>query len=344
MSSPVLSIVIPTYNRCRFIGATLESIIPQLTEQTELIVVDGASTDDTEAVVNHYLPHCPWLRYVRLAQKGGVDHDYDLGVQLARGNHCWLFTDDDLLRTGAVAAVLEAIKHDHDVIVVNYDIWNVDFSHRLQERAYPNTRDTLYPVGADETFFGELAAGLTFIGAVVVRRSIWLSRYRPRFYGTEFIHVGVLFQKRLPGTEFIIATPYVSIRYGNASWTGRTFAIWMFKWPTLIWSFTAYPESARAAVSAREPWRNLRILSSYRATGAYSLTEYNRYLRNRQTPRLWQFFARIIAAFPGSVANLAWLVYLKMRHGQVGIPEVDLHNSRFYPLNRWPALRRWKIS
>ncbi|MFO0868887.1 MAG: glycosyltransferase [Pirellulales bacterium] len=38
-------------NRARFIGDTLDSIIAQMTSDTELIVVDGASTDDTESVV-----------------------------------------------------------------------------------------------------------------------------------------------------------------------------------------------------------------------------------------------------------------------------------------------------
>ncbi|MBK8051587.1 MAG: glycosyltransferase [Anaerolineales bacterium] len=63
--------MIPTYNRARFIGATLDSIIPQLTGETELLVVDGASTDDTETVVRARIACCPAVRYVRLAEKAG---------------------------------------------------------------------------------------------------------------------------------------------------------------------------------------------------------------------------------------------------------------------------------
>jgi abequosyltransferase len=340
MKTPRLSILIPTHNRARYIGATLDSIIPQLTGETELVVVDGASTDDTETVLRAYVKRCPALRYIRLAEKGGVDRDYDLGVQSARGDYCWLFTDDDLLRDGAITAILNAIEHDHDVIIVNYDVWNQDFSRLLQARTIAADCDRVYAPGDDERFFGDIAPALTFIGSVILRRSLWLARRRAPYYGTEFIHIGALFQARLAGSEFVIAKPYVSIRYGNASWTGRTFAIWMFKWPALIWSFTAYSETARAAVSPREPWRNLRILFSYRATGAYSTTEYKRYLIERRTSSWWQLRARAIAALPGMIANVAWLEYLKLRHGQVGIPEVDLRNSRFYPPKVWSSRRR----
>ncbi|MBK8051588.1 MAG: hypothetical protein IPK16_33560 [Anaerolineales bacterium] len=155
------------------------------------------------------------------------------------------------MREGAIAAVLHAIDADHEVIIVNYSVWNQDFTRELHSELFKFDTDRAYPSGDDVHFFSDVATGLTFIGSVVLHRSLWLSRRRPPYYGTEFIHVGVLFQARLPGSALVLAKPFVGIRYGNASWTGRTFAIWMFKWPMLIWSFTAYPESARAAVSAR---------------------------------------------------------------------------------------------
>jgi glycosyltransferase involved in cell wall biosynthesis len=64
MTTPLLSICIATYNRADYIGETLDSIIPQLTDNVELLVVDGASTDNTEDVVRTYTD--PRIRYVRL--------------------------------------------------------------------------------------------------------------------------------------------------------------------------------------------------------------------------------------------------------------------------------------
>ena len=45
-SAPILSICISTFNRARYIGETVESIVSQLSDSVELVVLDGASPDD----------------------------------------------------------------------------------------------------------------------------------------------------------------------------------------------------------------------------------------------------------------------------------------------------------
>src|SRR6266571_3092358 len=100
-----LSICIATYNRADVIGETLESILPQLREGVELVVVDGASPDATESDVNSYFSGRSDCRYVRLPTKGGVDQDYCLAVEYAKGQYCWLMTDDDILKPNAIDRV-----------------------------------------------------------------------------------------------------------------------------------------------------------------------------------------------------------------------------------------------
>ena len=72
MSAPRLSICIATLNRGAFIGETLESIVSQAANEVEIVVVDGASTDNTEDIVRSYAARFPRLRYLRLENKGGV--------------------------------------------------------------------------------------------------------------------------------------------------------------------------------------------------------------------------------------------------------------------------------
>ena len=78
-----------------------------------------------------------------------------------------------------------------------------------------------------EQFFTQAAAYLTFIGGVVIRRSQWLARQREPYFGTLFIHVGVIFQLPPLQKVSVIAQPLISIRYGNALWTARGFEIWI---------------------------------------------------------------------------------------------------------------------
>src|SRR6266571_4898125 len=99
-----------TRNRAKFIGPTLESILVQATEEVEIVVLDGASTDNTEEVIRRYQARFPRLRYCRQETNMGIDRDFAKAVDLANGDYCWLFCDDDLFKPGAMRVVLEAVK------------------------------------------------------------------------------------------------------------------------------------------------------------------------------------------------------------------------------------------
>src|SRR5665647_2657471 len=111
MSEQKLSICITTYNRGQFIGETLDSILGQMVAGVELVIVDGASPDNTPAVMTQYLLRYPEIRFFREQVNSGVDGDYDKAVGYARGEYCWLMSDDDLLKPGAIQYVLLSLIH-----------------------------------------------------------------------------------------------------------------------------------------------------------------------------------------------------------------------------------------
>jgi glycosyltransferase involved in cell wall biosynthesis len=317
MKSPVLSVCIATYNRAEYIGETLDSLIGQLTEDVEIVVVDGASTDDTPSVMERYAAGCPQLRYVRLPAKGGVDQDFCRAVEQAHGTYCWLFPDDDLFKPGALRRVLDELRNDHSLVIVNADVMNHDFTVRLKPSMLDITADEAYPPDDLEGLFRTIVPAVSFIGSVVIRRDLWLLREHARYLGTEFIHVGVIFQERLPGTAYVIAQPYVSIRYGNAQWRSRSFEIWLKKWPRLIWSFPLITDDAKRIQVRPEPWRKLRTLRRYRALGSYSRETYAKFIAPSDASGLFKLAAFAISKMPQSAWN-AWTVWYveRFKHGK----------------------------
>ncbi len=311
MNHPILTICIATYNRSDVIGTTIESILPQLSENVELLVVDGASTDSTEAVMNNYVGRSPFIRYIRLEKKGGVDQDYDRTVHEARGEFCWLFTDDDILVPGAVAKVLSAISMQYDVIIVNSQVCNRDLSIILQDRRLDVLEDKAYSVKDKEQFFIDSIGYLSFIGALVIKKSLWQQRDRKSYYGTEFIHVGVLFQKPIDDSILIIAEPLIKIRYGNAQWSSRSFEIWNFQWPKLVWSFKEYSDASKARAARKEPWRNYKDLIIHRSEGGYTYRMYKKHFSGLPLSPIWKLGALIIALTPGKL--IYWFYYLYSR-------------------------------
>ena len=311
MINPKLSICIATYNRGKFIGETLDSILCQLMPGVELIVVDGASSDNTRGVMAQYLSRHPEIRYFREQENSGFDRDYDKAVGYASGEYCWLMSDDDLLRPDAIAAVLSVLGGEDDLIIVNSEVRNADLSVVLEDRLVKFDVDRVYRKADRETFFAETARYLSFVGCVVIRRTCWLSKDRSSYYGTWFIHVGVIFQNSPIVNARMIAEPLIIIRYGNANWTSRRFEIWMFKWPKLVWSFPDFSDTVKRKICRREPWRGTEVLLKARALGAYTMAEFHKFLPS-DAGKAMRITAYIFSVFPASLANFLMVFYLSL--------------------------------
>jgi glycosyltransferase involved in cell wall biosynthesis len=340
MRSPVLSICIATYNRAGFIGETLDSILSQLTDEVEIVVVDGASTDTTPAVMERYAADRPGLRYVRLPEKGGVDQDYCKAVECARGEYCWLFPDDDLFKPGAVRRVLDELRNGPSLVIVNADVMDRNFTTLLHPSMLAYMTDETYRPDDLEGLFLRIVPTISFIGCVVIRRETWRAREHAPYFGTEFIHVGVIFQHPLPGDARVIGQPYITIRYGNAHWTSRSFEIWMMKWPRIIGSLDRISLEARRKRVKPEPWRRLKTLRLYRALGSYSREMYEKIVAPSNASAPWKLAALAISLLPQGALNSYMLWYFKTFRKHKVMPVYELATSREQMRGKPPVRRR----
>ncbi|WP_372716824.1 glycosyltransferase family 2 protein [Immundisolibacter sp.] len=331
MNAPItLSICIATRNRGAFIAETLQSVAAQLTDAVEIVIVDGASSDNTENIVLELQGTIPNLRYQKQPVNGGVDRDYDFAVGLATGEYCWLMSDDDLLMPGAITEVLSAIENHFSLIIVNSEVRTFDFSELLDPSRLRFANNRIYEPSEFETLFTETSAYLTYIGAVVIRRNIWLARLRESFFGSYFIHIGVIFQAPLPSDSIVLHEPLISIRFGNAVWRPKEFEIRMIRWTDLIWSLSGISSATKSKCYRKQPWRSIKSLFFYRAKGTYGIMDYSRWLRPRLTSRWDRCKILSIAIFPGALANLFGLIYCRRNYRDSNIHLLDMRSSRFY--------------
>jgi abequosyltransferase len=337
-----LSICIATLNRAAFIGETLRSIGSQMQDEVEIVVLDGASKDATEQVVRSLQEDIPQLRYVRQDCNRGVDRDYNAAVELATGEYCWLMSDDDLAKPGVVEAVLRAIdNHRYGLIILNSEVRTLTLSQLLDHNRLRFNEDKVYRPEEFERLFEETSAYLSYIGAVVIRRDLWIARDRGAYFGSYFIHVGVIFQAPLPAETLVLAEPYITIRFGNTQWRPREFEIRMVRWTNLVWSLSALSESVRSKCYRREPWRSFKSLVFYRAKGTYSLVEYRNWVRPRVGLGKDRLKALGVALTPGILANLVGLIYCSFDYRDSNIHFLDMKASRYYLGN---LLRPAKLS
>lgn len=93
MQDVLVSVIIPTYNCGCYIGQAIESVLKQ-SVKTEIIVIDDASSDDTERKVSRYSKKGD-VHYIRNEKKQGVSKSRNCGIAMARGKYVAFLDADD---------------------------------------------------------------------------------------------------------------------------------------------------------------------------------------------------------------------------------------------------------
>lgn len=96
---PLVSIIIPTYNRAHLIGETLDSVLAQTYQNWECIVVDDGSTDDTDAVMQKYCDKDSRFKYYHRPEEHlpGGNGARNFGFKMSQGEYIQWFDSDDLM-------------------------------------------------------------------------------------------------------------------------------------------------------------------------------------------------------------------------------------------------------
>lgn len=105
MNSPLVSIVIPTYNRPHLLNRAVESALAQTVKEIEVIVIDDGSSPPVD------LPEYPSLRVERQQTNRGIAITRNHGARTAKGRWITYLDDDDELMPHAIATYLQAIEN-----------------------------------------------------------------------------------------------------------------------------------------------------------------------------------------------------------------------------------------
>ncbi len=103
----LITIVVATYNSAKTLERCLDSIVPQLNNDCELIVIDGGSKDGTVDIIKEYSNH---IAYTISEPDKGVYDAWNKAIPKARGQWITFIGSDDIMLPGAIDLYREFFK------------------------------------------------------------------------------------------------------------------------------------------------------------------------------------------------------------------------------------------
>lgn len=217
--APAISVIIPAYRAAAYIAEAIDSVLPQLRAQDEVIVINDGSPD-TEALERALAPYRERIVYLK-QRNGGVSSARNTGIAAARGEWLAFLDADDVWMPGYLESQLAFVREHPgvDMVFPNSVIFGdtVDAGRLTMELA---------PVDGEITFLKTLAGECTITYCALVRRDIVLRAglFETGLRGSEDFNLWLRILK-LGGRIAYQRTPLHRYRRHDASLTSNT--LWM---------------------------------------------------------------------------------------------------------------------
>lgn len=108
--SPLVSIIIPVYNKGAYIKETLDSALAQSYTKIEIVLVNDGSTDGSLAILREYADRFPDIVRLINSENRGVSAATNLGIEAAKGEYLQFLDADDLMSADKIEGQIQLLS------------------------------------------------------------------------------------------------------------------------------------------------------------------------------------------------------------------------------------------
>lgn len=116
----ILSIIMPVYGVEKYVSKCLDSIIPQLTKDTELIIVNDCTIDNSMKICEEKTRTQSNACIISHQTNGGISSARNTGILHSKGKYCWFIDSDDCVFDNAVSLILSNLRSNKDAYFFNH--------------------------------------------------------------------------------------------------------------------------------------------------------------------------------------------------------------------------------
>lgn len=202
---PLVSICIPTYNRADYITKAIDSALSQTYKNIEVIVVDNASTDNTEEIVSMYTD--PRLRYVRNSENLGLFGNFNRCIELYNGEYLHILHSDDYIDHDFTEKCVDFFEKHTDVWLTSTSSRVISSGKTAETKEFESDTILTCPNG-----FQKILSARCYIAcpSVMVRRGLYEDTSVGKF-SLEYPYSGDYYQ-------WLKATRHYNVGYVSDAW------------------------------------------------------------------------------------------------------------------------------
>lgn len=188
---PKISLLIPTFNRAYFLDQTLFSIARQTMKPFEVLIIDNASTDNTQEIVRKYQKY--GFRYIQNKTNIGMIRNWNRCIELAKGDYVSFINSDDLIAPYWYETWIETIKkykakvYTSSICVIDKNNKIISVYHTFERNQYIRQPNVI------STFCRHFAPSIGTLGATIFDKTIFteIGLYDPKNQTEADVPIGI---------------------------------------------------------------------------------------------------------------------------------------------------------
>jgi abequosyltransferase len=234
-----LSICFSTKNRKTTLISCLQKIFISKNikkKKLEIVIFDGSKENSENEIFNLvYDKNIFSIKYFHDPKDfGGLDGAFDRSVKNSLSEYCYISSDDDDYSPYLIENILNLIKSKKDLYILNTKIMDSKLEKVLDPNRLNLLKDLEFTYTKNERIIDEKYIDqLSYIGCVVIKKSIWKKYNSEIYYNSFFAHFSNIFDSQNQISIYTQKKPFIYCRIDSESWSSKHLLLWHFYYPQL---------------------------------------------------------------------------------------------------------------
>jgi hypothetical protein len=237
-------------------------------KKLEIIIFDGSKLSSENEILNLVYDKSIFsIKYFHdPADFGGLDGAFDRSVKNSSSEYCYISSDDDDYSPYLIENILNLIELKKDLYILNTQIMDSRLEKILEPNRLNLLKDYEFTYTKKERIIDEKYIDqLSYIGCVVIKKSIWSNYNSEVYYNSFFSHFSNIFNSQEQISIYTQKKPFIFCRIDAESWSSKHLLLWHFYYPQLKnMIYNKFSALNRSEIISHIP---LKILFKYYALG-----------------------------------------------------------------------------